>query len=93
MNNIFPITLSLTLVTMSLSALAHDPRLHQPKDAAPVDCSSMKDLDPSKMDLRDPLMKALYDKCKGTLMPGHVTDQNRSGSDQTIEQSADHGGK
>lgn len=45
---------------------AHDPKEHAKeaaaKNAAP-DCAAMKDMDASKMDPNDPVMKAMMAKC------------------------------
>ena len=56
----FPLTLLLALA-FSLPAFAHDPSLHKHKDAK-ADCSKMKDMD--TMDMNDPVMKAMHEKCK-----------------------------
>lgn len=96
MKNGFPITLSLALTAMSLSALAHDPSLHKKKDAAPPDCARMQDMDLSKMDMNDPLMKALHDKCKNALAHDHMQGQDMKDMpdmEKKIEQPTDSGGK
>lgn len=94
MKNGFAITLSLALAAMSLLALAHDPSLHKQKDAAPADCSAMNDM--GRMDMNDPLMKALHDKCKDSMAHGDLPDQDLQdmpGMEKTVEQPADSGGK
>lgn len=57
------IALSLIVATLSVPALAHDPNQHKKSDAAAADCSKMKDMDMSKMDANDPVMKAMQKKC------------------------------
>ena len=64
MKRYVPLALSLGLAAFSLAALAHDPKLHKKEGAAAPDCSKMKDMDMSKMDPNDPVMKAMHDKCK-----------------------------
>ena len=60
------------ILALSLSipfAYAHDPKEHAKeataKNAAP-DCAAMKDMDHSKMDPNDPVMKAMMAKCAKT---------------------------
>lgn len=86
-----PIPYFLVLVVMPLSALAHDPSMHKPADAAPPDCSSMKNMDPSPIDMNDPLMKALVDQCKDDPQPGPETN-GMPGLDKKPELPADTGG-
>ena len=63
----YSIALSLALATLSLSAVAHDPKLHKQQGAAAPDCSQMKNMDMSKMDMNDPVMKAMHQKCKDSM--------------------------
>ena len=46
-------------ITLSLTAAAHDPKLHV-KKAEKADCSKM---DHSKMDMQDPVAVAMMKKC------------------------------
>lgn len=46
-------------ITLSISATAHDPKLHV-KKAEKADCSKM---DHSKMDMKDPVAIAMMKKC------------------------------
>ncbi|MGC1508722.1 hypothetical protein, partial [Ketobacter sp.] len=57
-----PPILLITLFTTVTSAQAHDPKEHM-KDAEKPDCSAMKDMDHSKMDMDDPVMQAMMKKC------------------------------
>ena len=93
MKSSFPITLSLALAAMSLPVLAHDPSLHQQKDAAPPDCTAVKDM--GKLDTRDPLMKALHDKCKNSIVhdPLQRDMKDLPGMEKKAEQPSNSGGK
>ena len=51
--------LSLLLAT---SIYAHDPAEHA-KEGSQPDCSSMQGMDPAKMDMKDPVMQAMMQKC------------------------------
>ncbi len=55
---------SIAAVALAQSTLAHDPKLHQQKAATVADCSKMKDMEMSKMDLKDPVVMAMHEKCK-----------------------------
>jgi len=65
-------------IALSLPVIAHDPKLHQHQGAAAPDCSQMKDIDMSKMDPNDPVMKAMHKKCKNQMkhdaMQGDMND-------------------
>lgn len=88
MNNHLSIALSLTLAALSCSTLAHDPSTHEQKDATSPDCSSLKDKDASKMDMNDPLMRALHDQCK------NATSHDRlHGPDMDPDPSSESGDK
>lgn len=63
----------LSLLALSVSmplAYAHDPKEHAKEAAAAKaapDCAAMKDMDHSKMDPKDPVMKAMMAKCSGAM--------------------------
>jgi hypothetical protein len=59
----FQIALVIALVAPSLPAFAHDPSQHKAHESSGPDCAAMKDMDMSKMDMNDPVMKAMHDKC------------------------------
>ncbi len=88
------------LTVLSLPVTAHDPSLHQKKGTAAPDCTLMKDMDTSKVDMKDPVMRALYDKCKDQLQgdetrhddAGHH-DNDQPGIHQEPEQPGDDGGR
>ncbi|UTF61241.1 MULTISPECIES: hypothetical protein [Gilvimarinus] len=82
-----------TLLTTTLAAQAHDPKEHK-KDAENPDCSEMKNMDHSKMDMDDPVMKAMMKKCKKDMH--HDNENNESDSDhahddnQNKDEHAEH---
>lgn len=55
---------ALPVLVIALSVQAHDPKEHR-QDAEKPDCKAMKDMDHSKMDMDmdDPVMKAMMQKC------------------------------
>lgn len=56
------------LALVSHIAFAHDPKEHEKEQReaqAGPDCAAMKDMDMSKMDMNDPIMKAIHEKCMG----------------------------
>jgi len=60
---------SFTLTVMSLLVLgsaslafAHDPSEHE-KEMPKADCSKMKEMDHSKMDMKDPVVQAMMKQC------------------------------
>jgi len=73
-----PPILLITLFTTVTSAQAHDPKEHM-KDAEKPDCSAMKDMDHSKMDMDDPVMQAMMKKCMKDMH--HGKDKSESDSD------------
>lgn len=65
MNNTLRITLAAALFTVAQGAFAHDPAEHAKEAAAKAgpNCAAM---DHSKMDMNDPVAKAMMAKCAGT---------------------------
>lgn len=61
------LTLSLLFSAVSLPAFAHDPKLHKQVESKAPDCARMKDMDMSKMDMSDPVMMAMHEKCKSAM--------------------------
>ncbi len=53
------VLISIPAITLSMSAIAHDPSKHV-KKAKKADCSKM---DHSKMDMKDPVTIAMMKKC------------------------------
>jgi hypothetical protein len=66
MNNTNRITLAAALLAVAQGAFAHDPAEHA-REAAEAkkgaNCAAMKDMDMSKTDPNDPVMKAMMAKC------------------------------
>lgn len=54
---------------VSMLAAAHDPKEHAKESEAP-DCKSLALMDHEKTDMDDPVMKAMFAKCKQA-MPEH----------------------
>jgi hypothetical protein len=66
------ITLAAALFSLAQIAFAHDPAEHA-REAAEAkkgaNCASMKDMDMSKTDPNDPVMKAMMAKCRKAAQP------------------------
>ena len=85
------LTLSLVVTALSMPSFAHDPKEHQKQGATTPDCSKMKDMDASKMDMNDPVMKALHAKCKKQMdqeKMEHDHTKSAPGADQKAAQSS-----
>lgn len=67
---------------IALNAWAHDPSEHM-KNGEKADCSAMQDMDHSKMDMNDPVMMAMMQKCM------HQAEDDHHGAK---EDSDHHGG-
>ncbi len=73
MNMIFRSTLIAAAVLFAQGSWAHDPAEHAKESAAAKagpDCASMKNMDMSKMDMSDPVAKAIHEKCMGPRSAG-----------------------
>lgn len=81
---LLPQLLTAIALLSTLSAQAHDPKEHM-KDAEKPDCSAMKDMDHSKMDHNDPVMKAMMQKCMSTMH-----EEKESKEDKKHEKSHQH---
>ena len=96
MKNHLSMALAVTFAVLSGPTLAHDPSAHEQKDATAPDCSSVQDRDATKMDMNDPLMKALHDQCKNIPPHDHMQGQDMKdmpGMDGGAAQPSDGGGK
>ena len=90
--------LSLALTGWAMPSSAHDPKEHQKEAAQTADCSKMKSMDMSKMDMNDPVVKAMHKKCSAYMSkPGseheateHGTTEHdgHTGHDDAIHPSA-----
>ncbi|WP_366919584.1 hypothetical protein [Hydrocarboniphaga sp.] len=92
MKNLTRITLVTAALFIAQSAIAHDPKEHEKEAAAAKagpDCASMKDMDMSKMDMNDPVMKAMHDKCMSKPMPAGDMKGMKMDAPKTTD---DHGG-
>lgn len=53
------------LTAAALPALAHDPAAHSRRvPAKPAECAAFDGKDPATLDLKNPTVKAAYDKCE-----------------------------
>lgn len=62
------------LAVITQSALAHDPAEHAKEAAAAKagpDCAAMQKMDMSKMDMKDPVMQAMHQKCMKSMPMDH----------------------
>lgn len=79
---------SFILAALSTSVFAHDPSEHKKDGDAQPDCAQMKNMDMSKIDPNDPVMKAMHEKCAahgdhGGKAQGSPTPSNESKSDRS----------
>ncbi len=58
-----PRVLAISSLLFALSAQAHDPKEHM-QNAEQADCTTMNDMDQTKMDMNDPITQAMMEKCK-----------------------------
>ncbi|MDM4771401.1 hypothetical protein [Solimonas sp. SE-A11] len=89
MNTLFRSTLVAAAVLFAQGSWAHDPAEHAKEAAAAKagpDCASMKNMDMSKMDMNDPVAKAMHEKCMGQKKPadgmGGMDHSQMKGMDQ-----------
>lgn len=82
---------------ITLPAFAHDPSLHKPGDTKDPDCAQMEHMDMSKMDSKDPVMKAMHDKCMAAMKHDHdghdqkpANAQDKSKTDKSDAHSHDN---
>lgn len=73
----------LPTITLSMSALAHDPSMHV-KKAEKADCSKM---DHSKMDMKDPVAIAMMKKC---MKQSEADKKAMKGMDHSKMEGMDH---
>lgn len=87
----FHIALSTALVALSLPAFAHDPSQHKAQESSGPDCAAMKDMDMSKMDMNDPVMKAMHDKCMAQMKHDDMDHGATKHDDMNDMPGMDHG--
>lgn len=75
------------------SAQAHDPSEHTTKTEKPK-CEAMKNMDHSKMDMKDPVMMAMMKKCmgEGSTENHHTEDVVKSPADNSDKKQMDKHG-
>ena len=67
---------------IAFSAQAHEPKEHM-KDAEKPDCTAMKNMDHSKMDMNDPVMQAMMKQCMKDMH--HGDDSHTMGHDDASD--------
>ncbi|MBN8717682.1 MAG: hypothetical protein J0I72_07820 [Stenotrophomonas sp.] len=55
--------LGIPALFLAMNAPAHDPKEHMKEAQQKPDCAAMKGMDHSKMDMNDPVMQAMMQKC------------------------------
>lgn len=90
LKNSLKLTVPFVLAAFALPALAHDPKMHKQEGAAPADCSKMKDMNMSKMDMNDPVMKAMREKCKAAMGHDDAQPDGMEGHDMKDMDMKDH---
>ena len=92
--NSFLIAGVLFVTAYAAHSLAHDPKEHEAEPAKP-DCTAMKDVDASEIDMKDPIAKAIYQKCQEAM--AEERDDQKGGddthhADDDSSEDADHHG-
>lgn len=73
--------IAFSTLTFTLSAHSHAPNEHM-KNAEKPDCSAMKSMDHSKMNMQDPVMQAMMKQCMDTKhKDGKTENKGHSKSD------------
>lgn len=76
---------NLLFVLVSISAAAHSPEEHMQESKAP-DCKAMQKMDVGRMDMDDPVMKAMRMKCMDAMnMEHHMEDQETGPAHHDVE--------
>lgn len=84
MNNAVRLTLAAALFTVAPITFAHDPAEHarEAEEAkAKANCDAMKNMDMSKMDPNDAVMKAMMAKCSAAKKPAEKKADSMKGMD------------
>ena len=76
--------LSASALLLSAAAFAHDPSEHKMEEQKP-DCSAMQKMDHSKMNINDPVMQAMMQKC----MKGMHEEEAQTSHDHAAHESTD----
>jgi ABC-type sugar transport system substrate-binding protein len=82
--------LAVPALLLAVSAYAHDPAEHmKDNEGQKLDCTAMKNMDHSKMDMKDPVMQAMMQKC----MKQMHGDQTQGEEDYSAHQQPDQDGQ
>ncbi|UXI65943.1 hypothetical protein [Tahibacter amnicola] len=64
------------LAAVAVPALAHDPAAHSRRPAAvPAECAEFQGKDPATLNLKDPTVKAAYEKCEAAKKAAKEADK------------------
>jgi hypothetical protein len=85
---LLPLTLSSLL--LSATAFAHDPELHKKENAEKPKCEAMKNMDHSKMDMKNPILLAMMKQCESST-DAHHGDGHGNKEEPTKETQEKHG--
>ncbi len=88
-NKHFAPVIAISALVTAFSAEAHDPKEHM-KNAEKPDCKAMEGMDHSRMDMDDPVMQAIMQKCMQEIhgdnakqqQPSDAEDQGRASEQQ-----------
>lgn len=78
-------------VLAAQTVAAHDPKEHEKEAAAGnagPDCAQIKNMDMAKMDMNDPVMKAIHDRCMGPM--GHERMDHTEGESKAPAKPDEH---
>jgi hypothetical protein len=73
--------IALSTLAFTLPAQAHDPSEHT-KDAESPNCAAIKNMDHSKMDMKDPVVQAIMKQC---MKDGHHDENAESDGNEHRE--------
>ena len=80
--------IAIAALGIAFSAQAHDPKEHM-TDAEKPDCTAMKNMDHSEMDMNDPVMQAMMQQCMKDMHQDNQasgnTNQENGGQEEHTE--------
>ena len=83
------------VLLQAMTAQAHDPKEHM-TDVKKPDCGMMGNMDHSKMDMNDPVMQAMMERCSGMMndheMPNEELAKENDAHDHESAGNGDHNG-
>ncbi|MBR9908740.1 MAG: hypothetical protein GYB33_00120 [Gammaproteobacteria bacterium] len=84
--------IAVVAAAFSVVTQAHDPSLHM-KNAEAPNCKAMEGMDHSKMDMSDPIIRALMKKCMAQVHAADGAAESAGSSEKSgqAQHEADHG--